>query len=171
MAAHLKRMALRKEYPNIIDAINDIGHDVDAVLNKRQRDKYFDSIVLVYSFIENILKSMVYVELMWMKSSDILHDDQFKVVREYCKRMSFSVALQTAFMLNLIDWKLYKRIDLVRIERNDVIHQFWLYGHRGNRFVLRKKLEKLAGVASGLIESFNKLSRKVGVMDIIDVFL
>ncbi len=164
-------MALRKEYPNIIDAVDDIGQDINAVLNNRQKDRYFDSIVLMYSFIENLLKSMVYVELMWNKSSRILPPEEVKTARQYCKKMNFFEALQTSFLLDLIDWKLYKRIDAVRNERNDIIHQFWLYAHRGNRLVLRKKLEKLTGVASNLVGSFNKLSKKVGVMDIIDAFV
>ncbi len=164
-------MALRKDYPNIIDAINDIGQEINSVLNDRQRDKYFDSIVLLYSFIENLLKSMVYVKLLWNKSSRNIRHKEVKAVRQYCKNMNFFVALQTAFLLDLIDWKLYSRIDAVRKERNDIIHQFWLYAHRGNRLVLRKKLEKLVGVANDLTGSFSKLANKVGVIDIVDVFV
>jgi hypothetical protein len=76
-----------------------------------------------------------------------------------------------ALSLDVIDWKLYQRIDAVRQERNDVIHQLWLYVHRGNRLVLRKKLEKLAGVASELVGVANKLTHEIGVDEVYKITL
>jgi hypothetical protein len=164
-------MLNKKTYPNIIDAINDIAEEINTTLNDRLKDRYFDGVVLLFSFIENLLKSMVYVKLLWSKSDRMIRADEVKAVRQYCKGLSFYDAQQVALALDLIDMKLYKRIDAIRKERNDVIHQFWLYVHRGNRLVLRKKLEKLAGVASSLVDSFNTLSDEVGVLDLIDVFV
>lgn len=164
-------MASRKDYPNIIETINDIADEVNSVLDACSKDKYLYSIVLLYSFIENLLKSMVYIKVLWNKSTRILHDEEIKAVRQYCKSLNFFEAQQTAFSLDTIDWKLYRRIGSVRKERNDIIHQFWLYTHRGNRLVLRKKLEKLAGVASDLLGNLNSLAKEVGVVEMIDVFI
>ena len=73
--------------------------------------------------------------------------------------------------MNLIDHNLLTDLDAIRRERNDVIHQFWIYAHRGNRLVLRKKLEKLARTANRLVGVFKKLTRKVGVDEVYEQFL
>ena len=55
--------------------------------------------------------------------------------------------------------------------RNNMVHQFWLYAHRGDNRVIRKKLEKVAQVASDLIELFNDLGEEVGVDEYYDLML
>jgi len=92
-------------------------------------------------------------------------------LRSFCKKLNFYNALYMAFSIDLIDFSLYKRIDMIREERNNVIHQFWMYSHRNNLLVLRKKLEKLAGVASQLVGIFNQLTQEVGVDEVYEIFL
>jgi hypothetical protein len=41
-----------KEYDDITVVINEISYHINDILNNRRADFYFDSIVLLYSFIE-----------------------------------------------------------------------------------------------------------------------
>jgi uncharacterized coiled-coil DUF342 family protein len=75
-----------------------------------------------------------------------------------------------ALALGRIDYKLYKRVDGVREERNDVIHQLWVYQHRQNRAIIRKKLEKLAHVANDLVGACNKIRKEVRTDQIWKIF-
>jgi uncharacterized coiled-coil DUF342 family protein len=70
-----------------------------------------------------------------------------------------------------MDLDLFQRIESIRDERNKVIHEFWTYEHRGNRNVMRKKLEKLANTANQLVGIFNKLTTKVGVDEVYELSL
>ena len=74
-------------------------------------------------------------------------------------------------MIELVDFNLYKRINNVRKERNDVLHQFWIYRHRDNLSVLRKKLEKLARVSNKLVGIFNDLTQEIGVEEVYEILL
>jgi len=47
---------MRKKYNNITQTINDIAEEINSVLNSRNKEKYFEKIILLYSFIENGLK-------------------------------------------------------------------------------------------------------------------
>jgi hypothetical protein len=157
-------------YHDIAEAINDIRDEINATLDLRKKDKYFGSIVLVYSFIENILKWFVFMKLIW-QIGRILEEKEVTALRRYCRKLSFYEALQQAFALGIIDWKLFRRLDNIREERNDIIHQFWLYTHRGNNAVLRKKLEKLARAASDLVGNINLLMKEIGVEEAFQLFL
>jgi hypothetical protein len=156
---------------NIADVINKIGDDIDKTLEECQKDKYFEQVVLIYSLIENILKWLAFIKVMWNKSDRSASADEVNSVGNYCKDLSFFNAQQTALALDIIDMRLYKRIDNARKERNNVIHQFWLYEHRGNRLVLRKKLEKLAHIASEIIECMNVLVEEIGVDEVLSIKL
>jgi len=165
-------IAARKQYADITLLINEIGKEINGTLNARQADKYFEGIVLLYSFIENLLKWLAWIELLWISAERRdLRPGDWKPVHDYAKSLSFYNAQQLAFSLNLLDRKLFTDLDTIRRERNDVVHQFWVYAHRGNRLVLRKKLEKLAGTANRLVGVFNKLVRKVGVDEVYELFL
>ena len=164
-------MKKRQQYDDITEAINSIGDEVNSVLNNRQKEKYFDGVVLLYSFIENVLKWLIFVQLLWSKSGRVVPDKEMTELQRFCKSLNFYQAQHIALSLDVIDWKLFQRIDAIRQERNDVIHQFWLYVHRGNNLVLRKKLEKLAGVASQLVENTKKLTREIGVDEVYKISL
>lgn len=75
---------------------------------------------------------------------------EWKEIRQFCKKLNFYSATRIALAIGRIDYKLYKRVDNIRDERNDLIHQLWIFRHRNNRAVMRKKLEKLALVTSDL---------------------
>jgi len=160
-----------KEYDDITVPINEIAHHINDILNNRRADLYFDSIVLLYSFIENMVKWLVCMKILWDKSDKVIEAKEVKIIRAFCKRMNFSTAQEIALSIKLIDFELYKRIDGIRDERNSIIHQFWLYAHRGNRLVLRKKLEKLAHIANQIVRLFNGLTKKIGVEEVYELFV
>jgi hypothetical protein len=161
----------QKEYTDITRSINEIAEEINLVLNSRSKERYFEEIIMLYSFIENLLKWLVFVKILWQKSDKELTQKEANKLRSFCKKLNFYNALYMAFSIDLIDFSLYKRIDMIREERNNVIHQFWMYSHRNNLLVLRKKLEKLAGVASQLVGIFNQLTQEVGVDEVYEIFL
>ena len=81
----------------------------------------------MYSFIENLLKWLVFVKIMWMKADKELSRKEMKELEKFCKHLRFYDALEAGLMIDLVDFNLYKRINDVRKERNDVLHQFWIY--------------------------------------------
>jgi hypothetical protein len=164
-------MSTRKQYSDITEPVDEIAEEINAILNDCQKEKYFYGIVLLYSFIENLLKWLVFVTLLWDKSVRDLREEEVTAVQQYCKRLTFYNAQQIALAVDVIDWRLFRRIDAIRTERNDVVHQFWLYTHRGNRLVLRKKLEKLARVANDLVGQFNSLTEEIEVDETYEIFL
>jgi hypothetical protein len=46
----------RKQCDDIVHVINEIAGEINSILNDRRKDMYFAGTVLLYSFIENILK-------------------------------------------------------------------------------------------------------------------
>ena len=147
-----------KHYRNIVRPINQIATEINSILTKRQTDKYFEGVILLYSFIENLLKWLVCVELLWNGATSLPRKLDF--YNAQCKALSLALISQTQF----------KRIDSIRKERNNVVHQFWLWRHRGNRSVARRKLERLARIANDLVGAFNTLTRKVGLDEIYGFF-
>jgi len=167
----MAKESMRKEYTDITQAINEIAEEINSVLNSRNKEKYFEEIVLLYSFIENLLKWLVFVKILWKKPGEELTHEEVNKLKSFCKRLNFYNALNVSYSIDLIDSNLYSGIDKVRDERNNVIHQFWIYSHRNNLLVLRKKLEKLARVANQLVGIFNQLTREVGVEEVYKIFL
>lgn len=163
--------SMQKKYTDITQVINEIAEEINSVLDSRNKERYFEEIILLYSFIENVLKWLVFVKILWQKSDKELTQKEANKLRSSCEKLKFYNALDMAFRGSLIDFNLYKRIDMVREERNNVIHQFWMYSDRNNPLVLRKKLEKLAGVASQLVGIFNQLTQEVGVDEVYEIFL
>jgi hypothetical protein len=155
-------MTLKDRYSEITEAINDIADEVNTVLGDCIKQKYFDSTVLLYSFIENLLKWLVFTKILW-DLDRVPNEGEIDAIRNYCKNLSFYNAQQLSLSIGILDWALYKRIDSLRKERNDMIHQFWLYSHRGDNRVIRKKLEKVARVVGSLVGIFNDLGEEIGV--------
>ena len=163
-------MRTHTEYEEITDAINAVADEVNTILDDRSKERYFAGLILLYSLIENLVKWMVFVKLLWEFNRE-LSNREILNHRIFCKRLSFYNALQISFSIGLFDWKFFKRLDGIRIERNDVIHQLWLYTHRGDYRVLRKKLEKVARVTDQLLDVFNALTEIVGVDEVYELFL
>ena len=128
----MAKKSTRKEYADITQVINEIAEEINSVLNSCNKEKYFEEIVLLYSFIENLLKWLVFVKILWRKTGEELTREEVNKLESFCKRLNFYNALNVAYSIDLIDSNLYRGIDAVREERNDVIHQFYIYTHRNN---------------------------------------
>jgi hypothetical protein len=111
------------------------------------------------------------MKILWDKAQEELNSQEVKTMRQFCKGMNFYTVSQVALSVRLINLKLYERIDDLRCERNDIIHQFWLYSHRNNGLVLRKKLEKLANTSNMLVNIFNSLTKDIGLEEVYELFL
>ena len=147
---------------NIFDLIDRIADTVNKTLDEKQKERYLPGILMLYSFIEKLLVLLVYVKVLWNKSDHTLHMDEVRLLKEFCNQQEFYPLIRLALAVNLIDVALFKKLEAIRIERNSIVHQFWLYQHRENRLVLRKKLEKLAHVANDLVGIFNELVKETG---------
>jgi len=148
----------------ISDLINEIADEINGVLTQSQRQRYFDCTILLYSFIENLLKWLVFVKILWIKSSKtVMTKKEGREIRHFCRRLNFYNCLRIALGTDLISYPLYKKLDRVREERNDVVHQLWIYKHRRSNLILRKKLEKLARASSDLVGVFKALTKETGM--------
>jgi len=165
---HAKRSA---ESKNIVDVLNQIGDEVNSTLNQRKKEKYFQSIVLQYSLIENLLKWLVYMKVVWEKSIHVFKPGEEEGIRHFAKNLNFYSVARVAFVIGLIDYKFFQRLDEIRGRRNDLIHQFWLLTHLDETAVLRKESEQLAKAANGLIAIFNNLMKDVGLEEAYEIFL
>jgi hypothetical protein len=150
-------------------AINDVADEVNSVLNSRSEDRYFQEIALLYSFIENILKWLVWINLMWKKTGSLSVDSMLKL-RSFCDGLSFYQAVNFAYSVDLIGEELYAGIDSIRNERNSVIHQLWLYDHRSDMRALRTNLEALAKVSNDLVTIFNRLTKEIGIDEVYEMY-
>lgn len=129
------------------DLINLLADEINVTLNTNRAEKYFESVILLYSLVENLLVWLLYVNTLWeiySKPVKISSKDMEDAER-FFQRLSFYNATWMALSTKLIDLDLWRRVDKLRKERNDIVHQLWLYEHRGGTSQLGKKLEELAG--------------------------
>jgi hypothetical protein len=162
-------MARRRAY-KLTNAVERVENDIRSILSKRQSTRYFEGIVLMYSLIENVLKWLVFLKVLWDKSDRVLPQRETESLRQFCNQQDFYSALNLALVTGLIKHPLFRRIDQIRKERNDVVHQCYLFTHRRNHRVLRAKLERIVSVADDLFVVFNDLVRETGADDSYEIF-
>lgn len=155
---------------NIFDLIDRIADTTNSILDENQKERYLAGILMLYSFIEKLLVLLVYVKIIWNKADRTLKKQELQHLKEFCSQQEFYRLLRLALSVDLIDLAMFERLEAVRIERNSIVHQFWLYEHRENRLILRKKLEKLARMANDLVTVFNKLVDETGADETYSVF-
>jgi hypothetical protein len=162
---------MRARRPNdISDSINTIAGQVNDVLNSKFREKYFESIIVLYSLLEGVLRWLIFLKLLWDRANKKFSEGETDSLREFVRNLNFYNCIRVAHSLFLIDYQLMNQIDSLRKERNDVVHQAWLYDHRTDYRVLRKKLERIARISSNLVGAVNKLVKKVGVDEAYEVY-
>lgn len=148
----------------LLAEVNALGDQINAVLNRKKKARYFESIALLHSFIEDLLKWLVFIQIVWNKSGKgVMPDGELEQLRQYCNQLSLYQLLNTGLSVDLLTYSLFRRLDDIRVERNQLVHQYWLYAHKGKAHILRKKLEKLAGVASTLVGKLNELVEETGM--------
>lgn len=160
----------RRSPANVADAINLIADHVNEVLNANQTERYFESLVVLYSLIEDVLRWMVFLKTLWDRSTRELEDDELKEIIQLTGGLTFYDGIHRAKALGIISAHLGRRIDKVRRERNDLLHQAWLYAKRSDGRVMRKKLEKVAHIANDLIGSVNTLTAEIGIDEAFEAF-
>lgn len=124
----------------------------------------------MYSLIENVLKWLVFLKVVWDKSDRVLPEREVESLKQFCNQQDFYSALNLALVTGLIKHSLFRRIDKIRKERNDVVHQCYLFTHRRNSRVLRSRLEKIVSIAGDLFVVFNNLVEETGADDSYDIF-
>jgi hypothetical protein len=158
-------------YNDIRDTINQLAKEINDDLNSKRGSKYLEDVLLLYSFIENLLKWILFVKLIWDKSFKYLKGEEIRLLRQSCKSLSFFQSIIWAYSINILTQDLQESLMKIKDERNAIVHQLWLYTHRNNKLVLRKKLEKVAGISNELVELFNKLADKIGLEIVYDLIL
>lgn len=149
----------------LTDEINSLAEEINAILNGKQKERYFEGIAIVHSFIEDVLKWLVFTQILWNKSQEpngILKPAEVEQIIGYCNQLNFYSLLNIGLSVGLLDFKLFGKLNSIRSERNSLVHQYWLYVHKGKRQIFRKKLEKLAGASNTLVACFNRLVKEIG---------
>jgi len=142
----------------LLDEVNHLADHINTVLNRNMKTRYFESIALLYGFIEDLLKWLVFIQIICNKcEKSVIPDGEFDQIKQYCNQLSFYQLLNAGLSVDLLSYSLFRRLDQVRVERNQLVHQYWLYAHKGNSRILRKRLEKLARVANALVDKLNHL--------------
>lgn len=162
----------RRRYYKLTHAVERVEKEVRAILGQHQSARYLEGIVLMYSLIENVLKWLVFLKIFWDKSdAGIMPDREWESLKNFCNQQGFGGALNLALAISLIRHPLYNRIERIRVERNDLVHQLYLFSHRRNRRVLRAKLERLVTVADEIFEVLNALVTETGADDSYPIFM
>jgi hypothetical protein len=160
----------KHRYCKLTNAIERIEKDIGTILIKKQSSRYFEGIVLMYSLIENIHRWLVFLKVVWDKCNRTLPAREFESLKKYCNQQDFYSALNLALATNLIKHSLFRKIDEIRRERNDMIHQCYIFTHRRNGHVLRAKLKRIVNIADELFVVFNNLVQETGADDSYDIF-
>jgi len=150
---------------NIAELINEMADEINTILDNQEENQYFYGLIFLISFIENVLKWLVFNKVMWINAGEerVMDDQEVEKVRQFCRSLNFYNAQQFALTINVIDLELYSQINEIRRQRNDMIHQFWAYSRRTDYPMLRRELENLASVCNKLVEISNDLFEEIGV--------
>lgn len=162
-------MAKRREY-KLTNAINRVEDDVRSILTKRQSSRYLEGLFLMYTLIESVLKWSVFLQIIWNKSDLVLCQGEAETLKQFCNQQDFYSTLNLALVTGFINYQLFRKIDRIRRERNDLSHQFYLFTHRHNTKVLRAKLERIVNIADDFFSVLGKLIKETGVDDSYDIF-
>jgi hypothetical protein len=163
-------MPRRRRKYQLINAVNRIDEDIRSILRKRQSTRYFEGIIVMYSLIENVLKWLVFVKITWNKVDRTLPTRELESLMQFCNQQDFYSVLNLALVTDLINHPLFNKINKVRIERNDAVHQCYLLEHRKNARILRAKLQRLVGIADSLFVVFNELVEETGMDPSYEIF-
>ena len=158
---------------DIVETLNKISEEVNYVLNSNEKSKYFECVIVLFSLVENLIKWLIFVNILWTKSKEEIEMSQ-KEIRQlirFCEDLSFKNASLMALSFNIIDFSLHKKIDKLRKDRNMLIHRCWEDKDMRHYAKLRKRLERLAEVSNELIGIFNKLTEEIGVDEVYNIQL
>ena len=169
----LSRDALmsEKKSGDITEVLNRIGDEVNLTLDERKEERYFEDVVLLYSLLENLVKWLAYMKIMWEKAEHNIRDGEAQTTKNFAKKTTYGTALQWAYVMDVMDYPLFQRLLKLKKNRDDTLHQFWLYSPNRKPIEFRSELEELAKAANSLIGVFNKLTEDIGVDEVYEFFL
>ncbi|MEL5894663.1 hypothetical protein AAE250_14355 [Bacteroides sp. GD17] len=169
---------------NIIDITNQIGKEVKKTLNqdkcwlpflrRENASLYFQETTLLYSLTENLLKYLVATKNCWDENcrlvdeldakkanGEIVKEDDYyfdgNIIREQARDMTFNNAINKASSLGLISNELQATLHRIRKDRNDLIHQLYLFDKRSDANHMRKLLKEAESIVMELVPVFEKL--------------
>ena len=150
---------------NIIEQINQIGVEVEQSLIINDTNQFFKHTILLYSLAENLLKYLVATKLCWDESGkqvDFMNNNKeytvdFGEIRKRAKEFTFGATIDKAKSLNLISENFKNELHTQRKERNDLIHELYLYQQRNNNELMRAKLLRIKAIVVDLKLIFESL--------------
>jgi hypothetical protein len=162
--------------PNLLEIINKIGENFKSILDEDKENEYFESIILNYSLIENLLKYTIYLKMTWYQTDlNPNHRDshkerliKFKKTIDYCNSINFYQAGEIALGINLIDHSLYQKISKIRKDRNNLLHQYWLLEHKNDSKKLKKILQEDIEASREIVGILMELYKVIGSKGVFD---
>jgi len=146
---------------DIIEVVNKIGADVELSLSRNDPSELFKNTVLLYSLTENFLKFIVATNMAWNESNkqaeDVTYGVDFGSIRRTAKNANFAETIKKAEALQLISPDLRKRLDNLRKERNDFIHELYLYQNIDDTQAQRTNLLQVRAIMMELVPIFEHL--------------
>jgi hypothetical protein len=110
---------------NLLDKINEVAEEINCILNGKQKERYFEGIVVLYSFLEDTLTWLVFIQILSKKSEKgVMPKEEFEDLKDYCNQLNFYSLLNIGLSIDLLDYNLYRKLDYARRERNRLIHQY-----------------------------------------------
>jgi len=89
---------------DIVETLNKISEEVNYVLNSNEKSKYFECVIVLFSLVENLIKWLIFVNILWTKSKEEIEMSQ-KEIRQlirFCEDLSFKNASLMALSFNII---------------------------------------------------------------------
>ena len=122
---------------------------------------------MLYSDLNHIIliKYLVATKICWdescIQSDKIDNGEEYSVdfgeIRETAKDYSFNVTIDRARALGLISEDLKNRLHELRKERNDLIHELYLFQERNDAEFMRENLIRVKGIVMELTAIFEEL--------------
>jgi len=153
---------------DIVEVVNQIVDEVNRILRDKEKEKYFYGLTLLYSFTENLLRHMSFIDTIWKQSEEgEISDELIEEFRDYYfDKLNFYGIIEKVYDKKLIKKSLKVKLQELRKQRNDFIHQCWLYVQRNDGRYLRKELIGVVDIVNSLVERFNRMAEETGVLDL-----
>lgn len=148
---------------DVLDFIIDIwNNEIRIIAKNNEKEKYLYAIYLCFSLIEDLLRIIVWVKFA-LEIVSTGRDEKKNIIREkeyekfikyyqnFFREEKFYRLIKWGLALKVIESSLYKKLEKIRRERNELVHKLWLKLRRKNYRYLRRKLEFYGSVCYELI--------------------
>ena len=70
---------------NLIEEINWLSDQINSILGEKEKERYFEGIILTYTFIEKLLTWLVFIQIIWNKTEreKQLSENEIITIKEY----------------------------------------------------------------------------------------